>query len=383
MRTIVVMLVPEDTDVLEARVANALSGGDALVAVCHKEARSARQALTTMVRHGAPIVIFDDSEPRGDPARLEAICRNVDRHFRPDVLRLLSAPQALACESEVTIEQVLASKRHTDVLDLSPEADGTFWSDRSLATSRAPRTEPEHGSGVLGPSFHLAEFYLDLPPFRHIARKYRPGSVLDVGCGLGGYLMAFRQWGARDVQGVDGFVDHGEVLCGDVYRCHDLRRPLDLGRTFDLVISTEVLEHIPADHEADVLETIRRHARDLILFSAAVPGQPGVGHVNCRPLDSWLAAWRRLGWEPDIFDSIAVRSLGTYHWFRRNLLVLRPRGRGRASNDFGSSDLVSREAECVPWTAQAPMIHVYPLDEPLPRVAERADPAPTTLRGET
>lgn len=363
LRIIAVMEVGADTDVLDASVSQALTGCDALVAVCYRGARRAGEQLATMMRRGAPIVIFDESAVERDPRRLDAVCRNVYRHFRPDRLLLLDSP---ASRSDAPVGA--SAEEPLPAPGISLDADRTFWSDRALVSTSAPVTAPEPGFGVLGPSFHLAEFYLDLPPFRHVARKYAPESVLDVGCGLGGYVVAFRRWGARDVQGVDGFADHGEVLCGDVYRCHDLRQPLDLGRTFELVISTEVIEHVPAGHEDVLLDTIRRHARDVILFSGAVPDQPGVGHVNCRPMDYWLAAWERLGWEPDVLDSIAVRSLGTYHWFRRNLLVLRPRSRGGGSIGFDLSDLVSREAVAAPWTAQPPAIHVYPLGEPLPNM---------------
>jgi SAM-dependent methyltransferase len=260
--------------------------------------------------------------------------------------------------------------------DTSPVTDEAFWSRQAIDHSERD-AKADADSGVLGPAFHTAQFYLDLSPFRYVAEKYRPASVLDIGCGLGGYLVAFRRWGAGEVQGVDGFANGVEVLCPDAYVAHDLRRRLDLERTFDLVLCTEVVEHIPAEYGLQLLDTIHRHARGLILFSAAAPSQPGVGHVNCRPVEYWLDGWRQLGWEPNVFESIAVRSLGTYHWFRRNLIVLQRRGRSTPMfSGFALEDLSSYEARMVHWVAQSPGIHVYPFEEPLAPIHASDAPSP-------
>jgi SAM-dependent methyltransferase len=246
--------------------------------------------------------------------------------------------------------------------------DRAAFTQRETTTSEA-RPDP---SGAWDEVLHVQNLYVDRPPFRYLWDKYGPSSILDVGCGLGAYLHAFRTWGARETVGVDGFENSGAVLRPDVYRCHDLRRPLDLGRAFDLVVCTEVIEHIDAEHEAIVLQTVSRHARGLILFSAARPGQPGVGHVNCKPMDYWLEQWALAGWEPDVFDTLAVRSLSTFFWFRRNLIVLRPVEPRRAPAAFTIADLASDEAERVDWVAQPPAIHAYALQTPL---------APTRLSG--
>ncbi len=243
------------------------------------------------------------------------------------------------------------------------------WSGVSLASRPASEAPVPAESGVLGPSFHLAEFYLDLSPFRYIADRYRPRSVLDVGCGLGAYLLAFERWGAGDITGIDGFESDGAVLVSDRICAATSDRPSILGQTFDLVLCTEVVEHLPASAGQLVLETIARHARDRIVFSAARPGQPGRGHINCQPVEYWIEAWQRLGWTPDVFDSCAMRFLSTYHWFRRNLLVLTRSQAGGATSSLAAADFESFEVGAVPWDAQAPRVHVYPLEEPPPALA--------------
>ena len=95
-------------------------------------------------------------------------------------------------------------------------------------------------------------------------------SVLDVGCGVGAWLAAFADRGVS-VTGVDRDVPDAMLMIDPrhVLR-HDLSLPLDLGRRFDLVISLEVAEHLPAAAAEVFVDSLVRHG-DMILFSAAIP----------------------------------------------------------------------------------------------------------------
>jgi SAM-dependent methyltransferase len=116
----------------------------------------------------------------------------------------------------------------------------------------------------------------------------RPGSVLDIGCGLGTWLAAFRRHGVDDVLGVDGHhVDAQRLeIPVDRFVAADLERPVLLGRQFDLVVSLEVAEHLP-ETSADVfVDTLTSHG-PAVLFSAAIPFQGGADHRN----EQWPAYW--------------------------------------------------------------------------------------------
>lgn len=125
----------------------------------------------------------------------------------------------------------------------------------------------------------------------------RPASVVDVGCGIGAWLAAFREQGVRDVVGLDGhYVDRQKLLFPvEAFTPADLENPPPLGRHFDLAVCLEVVEHLPRS----VGERLIRYLADLapvILFSAAVPGQPGTHHVGAEWPDRWQGKFAALGY---------------------------------------------------------------------------------------
>ena len=127
----------------------------------------------------------------------------------------------------------------------------------------------------------------EVVPF--IVELIHPSSVLDVGCGSGTWLAVFQEHGVADVFGIDGdYVDRKllEVPL-DRFQGTDLTKPFRLERQFDLAISLEVGEHLPDSSAAGFVESLVRVA-PVIVFSAAVPGQGGVAHIN----EQWPEYWR-------------------------------------------------------------------------------------------
>jgi SAM-dependent methyltransferase len=158
----------------------------------------------------------------------------------------------------------------------------------------------------------------------------RPESSLDLGAGDGHYSQVLSEMGTDPAVAVEVSPDalpvFGEGVQG---MAHDLREPLDLERDFDLVICLEVAEHLPQE-SADVLcDTISRHCRGALLFTAAPPGQGGHGHCNLQPFSFWSSRLRSRGLalDDEATDRIATswkEILGEHlPWLSRNITLFR------------------------------------------------------------
>jgi hypothetical protein len=139
-------------------------------------------------------------------------------------------------------------------------------------------------------------------------------SMIDVGCGEGWWAQEFEAWDF-EVCGVESHhVRHP-------YTIHDLEQPLpDLGR-FGLALCLEVAEHLTPERAPSFVTDLCRLS-DLVVFSAAIPGQRGVGHLN----EQWPSYWIELFGVHGYSCSDTVRRLiwddkRIEWWYRQNLLV--------------------------------------------------------------
>ena len=154
-------------------------------------------------------------------------------------------------------------------------------------------------------------------PMRHLA---------DVGCGTGTFLAAALELGTAKVFGIEGdwvtpaMLDDPRIA----FEARNLEQPFD-GPQVDLVLSLEVAEHLsPARAEGFVKDLVAM--APAVLFSAAIPGQGGVGHVN----EQWQSYWANLfaaqGYRAH--DVVRLRiwtDEAVPAWYRQNIvLYLRP-----------------------------------------------------------
>ncbi|WP_223280894.1 class I SAM-dependent methyltransferase [Streptomyces antnestii] len=118
----------------------------------------------------------------------------------------------------------------------------------------------------------------------------RPSSLVDIGCGSGAWLSVAKGLGIDRLVGIDGeWVSKDALLIPEEsFRKWDLSRALPQGSPrFDLAMSVEVAEHLDPGR-ADSFVADLCALSDVVLFSAAVPGQTGSDHRN----EQWPMYWR-------------------------------------------------------------------------------------------
>jgi SAM-dependent methyltransferase len=151
--------------------------------------------------------------------------------------------------------------------------------------------------------------------------------VLDVGCGTGSWLAVFQRLGIEDILGVDGpWADQRKLeIPKDRFVVFDLKKPFQMDRRFDLVVSLEVAQHLP-DRCAEAFVASLTALGPAVLFSAAIPSQGGIGHLNEQWPEYWVEHFTRRGYVP--VDCIRKRIWSNPHvewWFAQNTLLFAER----------------------------------------------------------
>lgn len=148
-------------------------------------------------------------------------------------------------------------------------------------------------------------------------------SVIDIGCGNGGWLSKFKSNGIDKIKGVDGnWIDESQLQIPlENFVRTDLSQPLNIDGKFDLSMSLEVAEHLPEESAQGFVETLTSLA-PVVLFSAAIPGQGGLNHIN----EQWPAYWADLfatqGYQPVDFLRWSVwNNPDVTWWYKQNLLM--------------------------------------------------------------
>lgn len=148
-------------------------------------------------------------------------------------------------------------------------------------------------------------------------------SVVDVGCGIGVWLHAFSELGIDDFVGIDGpwVASEHLLIPSDRFQPTDLEQRVRLDRTFDLVVSMEVAEHLPPARAETFVEDLCRLG-DAVLFSAAVPRQGGRNHINEQWPSFWVPIFERQGFGArDAIRSSVWNDERVQYWYRQNAFL--------------------------------------------------------------
>jgi SAM-dependent methyltransferase len=180
-------------------------------------------------------------------------------------------------------------------------------------------------------NLHAKQLVLEEADTRHSASQIltmlgqyvTPKSLLDVGCGLGVWLKVAMDLGMNDVLGLEGPWIEGSELAVPAERIMrlDLERPFSLGRRFDVVICSEVAEHLPESAAGGLIDSLVAHG-NYILFSAAIPHQGGHHHVNEQFLTYWIDHFARHDYVVlDLFRARIWTDRSIFWWLRQNLVL--------------------------------------------------------------
>lgn len=153
---------------------------------------------------------------------------------------------------------------------------------------------------------------------------FMPASVIDIGCGIGTFLIMFEKRGVSDILGIDGeWVNPDKLyISKEKFKVADLSKPLILNRKFDLVLCLEVAEHIEEDCADELIDSLIG-CGDIIVFSAAVKNQRGQNHLNEQPHHYWQKKFLDRGFvyydllRPMIWEDQQVNI-----WYKQNMFLV-------------------------------------------------------------
>jgi len=151
----------------------------------------------------------------------------------------------------------------------------------------------------------------------------QPKSIIDLGTGSGTWLAAAKELGASRVLGLDGSWASAEHrhISDQEFQVVDFEDSLpDVGR-FDLAICLEVLEHISSDAGSRAIAWLCERS-DVILFSAAIPGQEGTHHIHEAWQSYWAGKFKEAGYQPyDVIRPIIWSNLEIPWWYKQNTII--------------------------------------------------------------
>lgn len=176
-------------------------------------------------------------------------------------------------------------------------------------------------------------------------------SILDIGCGHGLFVESLRKCGfiSYGIEGSKSAVTLWPEKYKDSYQILDLRDDIynEIPKT-DIVICTEVAEHIIKDKADHLISIIVANEPEYIYFSAATYYQDSgrnPGHINEQPFMYWLNIFHSFGYCIDVKNThnLKVHMMEniqnfTYSWwYPKNLFILK-KGKGFEDNKIVDLD---------------------------------------------
>ncbi len=157
-----------------------------------------------------------------------------------------------------------------------------------------------------------------------LAKVFSTSEVIrDFGCGDAYYITKLQEHGYK-VFGYDGFIPKANKISD---RC----MTIDLSKHIPVmfrgqVLSLEVGEHIPAEFEDVFLDNLVSACSSRMVLSWAIPGQGGLGHVNCHNNAHVIKKMAKRGFYLNVFltDFLRQNTPMEVKYFEKSIMVFDP-----------------------------------------------------------
>jgi SAM-dependent methyltransferase len=154
---------------------------------------------------------------------------------------------------------------------------------------------------------------------------YEPDTVVDVGCGRGTWLKAFKEKGASRLVGYDGTWNTQENMVDQSITFYgvDLNNPITVSDSdrFDLAMSLEVAEHLALSSAKNFIQSLT-NLSNVVLFGAAYTQQEGTNHINEQPHTYWAKIFSDFDYVPyDLFRPAVWGDEEIPFWYQQNTFL--------------------------------------------------------------
>ena len=152
-----------------------------------------------------------------------------------------------------------------------------------------------------GEPYERSEVWLNLffSFAERIQKEINPNSVLDAGCAMGFLVEKLRE------KGIEAWgVDISEYAIGQV--APSVKEYCWVGsvadpfpRKYDLIVSIEVLEHLPPENAEQAVANLCAFTDD-VLFSSTPYDYKEASHFNVQPVEYWAELFAKEGFTRDV-----------------------------------------------------------------------------------
>lgn len=133
---------------------------------------------------------------------------------------------------------------------------------------------------------NTADVIIDI--FKEVSALTRIENIIDIGCGNGFWLNTIKtHFKYVNILGVDGkWAEKSLIIDNENFIATDLNKGFEYNGKFDLAITIETAEHLKKENSQDFIDNLCKLS-NFVLFSAAIPEQGGVDHIN----EQWQSYW--------------------------------------------------------------------------------------------